>query len=341
FLGPALPNRTFISVWNAPTSACESRWGININLSSFDIVTNRGQTFYGESIVLLYSNIGLWPYINDKGDKINGGIPQLGNLSAHLDKALHDLLKVVPDPDFQGIGVIDWEAWRPVFDRNWDSKTIYKEASEALVKQQHPDWSSKAIETEARKQFEDTAKDYMLQTLQLAKKTRHKALWGYYGFPRCYNSKGPSDCSGVVKAENDQLSWMFESSSIIFPSIYLSPSLPRNRSSTFAKYNILEAFRLAVDEHGSNLPVFPYVRIVYAQTQIFLNKADMYSTIVQAAKLGTAGVIIWGASSDMENAEFCTELYNYIEGFVGPLIKTLSDIAQDCSMQYCSFFGRC
>ena len=41
-------------------------------------------------------------------------------------KVEEDIQRVIPDPDFQGIGVIDWEIWRPVFDRNWDTLSIYR-----------------------------------------------------------------------------------------------------------------------------------------------------------------------------------------------------------------------
>lgn len=51
---------------------------------------------------------------------------QLANLTGHFSKVEADIAKVIPDPDFQGIGVIDWEFWRPVFDRNWDKLSMYR-----------------------------------------------------------------------------------------------------------------------------------------------------------------------------------------------------------------------
>ena len=43
-----------------------------------------------------------------------------------LNKVEQDVANVIPDNEFQGIGVIDWEYWRPVFDRNWDKLSIYR-----------------------------------------------------------------------------------------------------------------------------------------------------------------------------------------------------------------------
>ena len=51
---------------------------------------------------------------------------QLVNLTEHFMKVEEDIRRVIPDQDFQGIGVIDWEYWRPVFDRNWDTYSIYR-----------------------------------------------------------------------------------------------------------------------------------------------------------------------------------------------------------------------
>ena len=48
------------------------------------------------------------------------------NLTEHFTKVEEDITSVIPDADFQGIGVIDWENWRPVFDRNWDALSIYR-----------------------------------------------------------------------------------------------------------------------------------------------------------------------------------------------------------------------
>ena len=42
--------------------------------------------------------------------------------------------------------------------RNWDSKSVYKNLSESLVREQHPDWSSQQITEEAQRQFEQAAR---------------------------------------------------------------------------------------------------------------------------------------------------------------------------------------
>lgn len=46
--GPILEDRPFIVVWNMPTSRCQKRYNIHLNLGDFDIVENRQQRFQGQ-----------------------------------------------------------------------------------------------------------------------------------------------------------------------------------------------------------------------------------------------------------------------------------------------------
>ena len=82
-------------------------------------------------------------------------------MDAHLKKVEDDIKAFIPDPDFSGYGIIDYEAWRPVFDRNWGKKTIYREKSEDKVRKDHPessDWTKEKVTIEARKEFEEAAR---------------------------------------------------------------------------------------------------------------------------------------------------------------------------------------
>jgi len=61
------------------------------------------------------------------------GIPQLGNLSHHLVQVATDLETAIPDVAFAGVGVIDFESWRPLFRWNWDSLSGRRPISPALL----------------------------------------------------------------------------------------------------------------------------------------------------------------------------------------------------------------
>ena len=139
-----------------------------------------------------------------------------------------------------------------------------------LVKQKHPLWPDSLVEDIARVEFETAAREFMEETLLLVQKLRPKSLWGFYGFPNCYNEKDAENCKQVTMKYNDQISWLFEWSSVLFPSIYLHDKAKLN-STLFVKYRLLESFRFAKKLDGSPIPVFPYVRITYAVSQVYLN----------------------------------------------------------------------
>lgn len=99
-----------------------------------------------------------------------------------------DIIKKIPNPDFNGLAIIDWEGWRPTWDRNFDSKRIYQSRSVELVQEKHPEWSMEDVIEEARKEFEQSARMFMESSIKLAKRLRPKGLWGFYGFPDCFGT---------------------------------------------------------------------------------------------------------------------------------------------------------
>ena len=123
-----------------------------------------------------------------------------------------------------------------------------------LVKQKHPLWPDSLVEDIARVEFETAAREFMEETLLLVQKLRPKSLWGFYGFPNCYNEKDAENCKQVTMKYNDQISWLFEWSSVLFPSIYLHDKAKLN-STLFVKYRLLESFRFAKKLDGSPIPV--------------------------------------------------------------------------------------
>ncbi|KAG8002826.1 Hyaluronidase-1 [Nibea albiflora] len=125
--GQILEDRPFVVVWNMPTAQCRNRYNIHLDLRDFDIVENREQLFQGQKMTIFYRDrLGQYPYISRDGTKMNGGIPQLGDLSAHLDLAESQMSSLL-QPNFRGLAVIDWEEWRPLWERNFGDKIEYQE----------------------------------------------------------------------------------------------------------------------------------------------------------------------------------------------------------------------
>lgn len=293
----------FLTVWNAPTSGCLTRHGVDLDLGAFSVVQNQNQSFMGENITIFYAEkLGLYPHYSGQTVAVNGGVPQNASLDRHLRAASKDIHSFIPDEDFQGLAVVDWESWRPVWDRNWDSKRVYQEASKALVRASHSEWSPAQVESAARAQFEEAARKFMEETLKLGRRQRGSGLWGFYGFPNCYNAYNPKsanytgECPEVEKNRNNKLGWLWNASSALYPDIYLSLELRQlhGEALLYTQHRILEAMRAGALQAPAPPPVFTYARIVYTYTLEFLSQEHLVYTIGESAALGSAGVVLWG-----------------------------------------------
>ncbi len=130
--------------------------------------------------------LGKYPYLSRDGWEVNGGIPQLGDLSAHLSLAVRQMSSLL-QPNFTGLAVIDWEEWQPLWERNFGTKMKYRRMSKLLVRQERPDLSERALTLLARQKFEESARKFMEETLRSVVRDRPNGLWGFYGFPACFN----------------------------------------------------------------------------------------------------------------------------------------------------------
>lgn len=317
----------FLTVWNAPTEVCLSRYGVDLTLGMFNIIQNQNQTFMGGNITIFYAEkLGLYPRYSDQGVAVNGGLPQNSSLYEHLRVTSQNIMTYLPEEDFQGMAVVDWESWRPVWERNWASKQVYWEGSRALVKSKHPDWKPAQVEAAARKEFEQAGRKFMEETLKLGRKMRPNGLWGFYGFPSCYNQYSDKtrnytgECPAVELQRNDKLSWLWNVSSALYPDIYLSLELRDvgREVLLYVHHRILEAMRASAQVAPAEPPVFPYARIVYTYSLNFLSEASsrpirwnilglfwsdgsvftlqehLVYTVGESAAVGSAGVVLWG-----------------------------------------------
>ncbi|XP_035697569.1 hyaluronidase-1-like isoform X1 [Branchiostoma floridae] len=349
-VSPPLPSRPFLAVWNVPSEKCGSDFGVDLSLDSYNIVSNPDQKWNGTYMTIFYSQqMGLYPYYDDDNMPINGGIPQVVNMTAHLAKAAEDIRTLISDPDYRGLAVIDWEGWKPVWNRNWDTKAIYKNASRSLVEKHHPDWRKEKIEAAAKAEFEAAGRTMFTETILLARKLRPKAHWGYYLFPDCYNYKKSTyngtaaySCPQIELERNNQIQWLFQDSTALYPSIYLSSRFEQTEDSRwFVYFRMKEAFRMRASRKEQSIPVFAYTRFVYEETREYLTKRDMMHTMGQAADMGADGIVIWGDYKNGGTKEACLELQSYLRTMLGPYILNITTAAARCSQQHCSGHGRC
>ena len=130
------------------------------DLPDFDhwkIRTNPGDAFSGPVVATLVGagkfpsfsgmHAGDWNCTKTNCTAYYGGLPQLTNLSAHLEQLEHDLTASIPDPHWSGVAALDWESWKPDWRQNrYNEYWVYVNRSIELVQQRHPSWPvSRAI----------------------------------------------------------------------------------------------------------------------------------------------------------------------------------------------------
>lgn len=350
-----LQDRPFTAVWNMPTAHCQEKYNIHFDLGDFDIVANRHQSFQGQNMSIFYrDHLGKYPYLTRESDWVNGGLPQHGDLDGHLSKAENQISELM-HTDFAGLSVIDWEEWHPLWERNFGVKNKYRSLSKSLVRQQRPGLPEEKVKALARKEFESAAKAFMSDTLQLGLRMRPRGLWGFYGFPACFNlPKRQTDgnytghCHPRNIKQNNQLAWLWQQSTAFYPSIYLIRKLAGSKDAALmVRHRLLEAFRVASQWHHVNTdpnhatPVLPYTRLAFTHTLEFLAKTDLEHTLGESAALGASGVVLWGELKFAKSKRQCVLLRDYVHSVLGDYIRALKADARRCSLEHCHGHGRC
>ncbi|XP_022837331.1 uncharacterized protein LOC111364632 isoform X1 [Spodoptera litura] len=318
-----VPTKEFNIYWNAPTMQCKSKGILFDDLyEKYGIIQNTGDTFRGDRISILYDP-GDFPALlrNSTSGEIkyrNGGVPQEGDLIEHLDTYQQVLEQSIPDKDFSGVGIIDFESWRPVFRQNFGDLTPYKDMSYEIEKQRHWWWKKEWIQEEAKRRFEAAGREFMQATLALSKKMRPRAIWGYYGFPYCFNMASNNmkeTCADKVPQENDRISWLWQESTALYPSVYSSASLTTRQLAALIRGRVKEAARMV----RGGAPILPYFWYRYRDSG-FLNKTDLYVALNTFYKSNASGFIIWGSSNDVNTVDKCNQLRAYVTNILGPAI---------------------
>ncbi|XP_057321990.1 hyaluronidase-like [Microplitis mediator] len=304
------------------------KYGIHMNdLHKFGIYQNENDKFRGEKIVILYDP-GMFPALikNHNGTitRRNGGVPQEGNLQSHLDLFTTHLEEQV-DENFSGLGVIDFESWRPIFRQNWASLAPYRDLSIKLENERHPSWSKSTIKQRAVKSFESAGQLFMEETIKLAKKLRPHAHWSYYAYPYCFNltlNQPSASCDPQLLNENNKLSWLWELEDVLLPSIYLRNSLSSTKRLELITKRLTEAARL--NKKFPKRPLLPYFSFKFHdQKDVYLKKKDLQSSFNSMIKNGADGHIIWGSSQDFDSREKCLKFKKYLNDTLGPATEKI------------------
>ena len=83
--------------------------------------TNPDVAFLGPVIATIYRAGNFPTFVGQQAPDWNctannctakwGGLPQLANLTAHLEQLAIDIEAILPEKDWSGVANIDWEAW--------------------------------------------------------------------------------------------------------------------------------------------------------------------------------------------------------------------------------------
>lgn len=266
---PLIKGHPFIAIWNSPTTVCEKK-KINLNLEAFQAVTTPAARPSQFLNIFYEPRLGFYPEIDpDTKQSVMGGIPQNTSLEKHLAEAEKDVKRLIAEK-LPGLAVIDWEAWRPLWFRNWGSKMVYRQFSVDHARKENPSLSKEQVKDKARVQFEQAAQNFMEKSLQLGLRLRPNHLWGFYLFPDCYNTKWSEPnytghCSDKTKAENQRLMWLWNRSTAHFPSVYINEGLRNSPNARlYVRNRVQESMRVAeLSERPLMVPTYVYSRIMY------------------------------------------------------------------------------
>jgi len=210
--------------WNVPSANCGF-----LNLTKkYGITANTNETFKpGDEIVIFYDHeFGQIPFYDKKSNEYRfGGIPQFGRWEDHIQQLKKDVERLIPDEDFQGLAILDWEEWRPRWATMWRGSTKfwpYQDLSIRKAQRDHPRARKnlRLAEIWASLEWDQAANKWLRDTLNVCKQLRPKANWGYYHFPDCFQYKD-KDCKEIAIDTHDyQYAWMWKYQDAYFPCGY-------------------------------------------------------------------------------------------------------------------------
>lgn len=275
-----------------------------------------------------HMTLGLWPSLFANGTAVNGGLPQLGNMSLHLDKVRFDAAALLP-PDFDGYAVIDWEEWVPWLEADGSN---YYNASLALAG---------GDEAAAIAAWNISSLDFMVKTLEAAREVRPKGKWGYFGTGGCTFDVTTEACSPEIERINDALQPLWRASTALYPELYASCQAvgkdDHQRCSAANKLplklaaRLKEARRVAAGLLPAKLPIVAFTwPALYSppcddpgnQCPRMTNPSDLDAEFMLAAPGGADAIIVWGGTSDVHHgADDCDKFAAYLNSTLGPVLR--------------------
>lgn len=251
-----------------------------------------------------------------KGKPERGGVPQAVDMNAHLAKLRKDIEKQMPNPDFSGYGIIDLEAWGPL----WEHATEeYHQLSISIAQRNHPERPRHEIERIARANYELGARNLLEKTLRECKAIRPRVKWGFYSWPDLEH--GPN---------LERLSWLWDACTALFPTcytIYKGKEGGQHLEGYAPPREHVEDWKARIALHrriaGPTKPVIAVVWVRYHEINgvfghQYLEPDDLRRMIRTPLDAGAEGLVFWDVVTSEAMAR---EYQRYLTGQVVPALR--------------------
>ena len=275
---------------------------------------------------------GDWPRLEAPAEDPvfrNGGLPQASdaNLTLHLEQLRLQVEKYIPDPNFDGLGGLDWERYAPIWEENTHSSSIYfhwigyQTYSEKLARDTYPGVNESQVVALAKRDFERGAQIFFQETLKTLRVILPKTRWGYYGLPYNFDD-GLWYPAKAATAYAEAQRKIGELSGALFPSVYLSDRLSTNLeyiNATIASARVMG---------GSETPIYAFVKPQYSELREYMSSSELTAVLTQIRESGAAGFVLWDQVQLVEGLRLNgTEIsfQNYLEQVLGPTVAHFLD----------------
>ncbi|NDC37877.1 MAG: hypothetical protein EBZ48_07465 [Proteobacteria bacterium] len=280
---------------------------------------------------------------------VNSGTPLYSDLAAHEAAIRRHISSYVPDPEFDGYIVFDWEEWSPLWDLSTSWRLDLRDEALAQYSAQNPGLAPEQIQAGAKQRWYEAGLQLFLQTVLITRELRPRAKLSWYELvPVVYWNGYASTRGDLLRAENDSLLSIHQALDTIIVGIYqfyrsgvdtngipipypTGGGYPPNgtvyfeRNLQYVKENIEEAKRIAALSGGN--PVMAYAWHRYHDsgnlTDRFhlTNAADLYLQTIYPLQLGADMVTLWGYEGAGYQSGPQGYLQPYIDTVIGPMVE--------------------
>ena len=381
------PGQPFRALWNSEWPAkCEAEHypAFAGNLSAaFGVDTNANSSREGSTICVPspdpkhYLGTGLYPvylcengypFSEDNCRAVNGGSPQLANLTAHLAQWRKDVVHLVPDPAQQTVINLDWEKWwptwadttfgsadtlcpvngtcardqaagkKPPHDCKYCKYYLYREVALRLARKAlGPGHTPAELDAAAKCDWELASTGFLVATIRTAQELRPRATWGFWDL-------APGRLAGLNDPDTlGSLAPLFDAVDAWFPSIYINSNTTNATAYVSNKLNATRALADAFpDASGAPKPIWAYTNPEpLADPSQFLSGAQFAAEYELPGKYGVAGLILYDSSTDCKSAARCAAVTKWSEAAMLPAIKSITAERNTCARARCAGHGRC